>query len=781
MKASSKVILNTGFLYASMIVTVCVSLLSTRWVLEALGKEDYGIYSLIANIVAMFAFLNVAMAAATQRYLSFAIGEGKEGRVQETFYYSIVMHLIIGVIVFLMLELGGAWLVNHVLDIPPLRLGSARNLLHFVATSSFFTVVAVPYEGMLNAREHMGVISVINIMDSLLKLGTAFYLLHVSNDRLILYGTLLMVVSICTFLLKFVYCKIHYPEVRFRFQRISDKKLFRQMTSFATWNLIGTGCGVARNQGVAVLINPFFGIITNAAYGLSQQVYGMLNFFANTIVRAIRPQIIKSEGAGDHDRMLRLSSTTCKITFLLLALLVVPLFNNISFILDLWLDKDYPTETILFCQGFLLISLIYQLTIGLQIAIESTGRIRLLQMIVGSMHILALPAGYICFKMGLPVSSIMVCIIVEEIISLILRILIAHRLTGLHATRFTLQLVFPCTLVVAVSFFIAHFISSFITSEWTSLFSVTFVNGIFICIAGYIFCLSSEERQIFKGLFLSIRKKILFMGLIFSFTPLTSCANSEEPFDTFKPLEDYSNFILNKEQENIFQQAILACQTSSNQAKSVGVFGGSLSSLPESQIAKGLWKKYLYMDIKTYGMGGSGFATTTQRNIQSQVNKAGKHDIYILWASTNDYTAGIPIGEATDYTEYDGYDETKRTTQCGGINYCIKKLREKNPDCIICLFTSLKFFGINANEDYGYKIMPISTHKTGNSFYEYTEKQKECATLQQIPCFEQWIGQEGRITQYNYQPYYKNDGYHMTEYGYFDIGIRQLLFLAQLK
>ena len=110
MKASSKVILNTGFLYASMIVTVCVSLLSTRWVLEALGKEDYGIYSLIANIVAMFAFLNVAMAAATQRYLSFAIGEGKEGRVQETFYYSIVMHLIIGVIVFLMLELGGAWL-----------------------------------------------------------------------------------------------------------------------------------------------------------------------------------------------------------------------------------------------------------------------------------------------------------------------------------------------------------------------------------------------------------------------------------------------------------------------------------------------------------------------------------------------------------------------------------------------------------------------------------------------------------------------------------------------
>ncbi len=779
MKASSKVILNTGFLYGSMIVTVCVSLLSTRWVLEALGEKDYGIYSLIANIVAMFAFLNVAMAAATQRYLSFSIGEGKKERVKETFYYSAIMHFVIGFIVFFLLELGGAWLVNNILDIPPSRLVAARNLLHFVATSSFFTVIAVPYEGMLNAREHMGVIAIINIVDSLLKLGTAFFLLHTHNDRLIFYGTLLMGVSICTFLLKFSYCQRNYPEVKIKLHPISDWKLFRQMTSFATWNLIGTGCGVARNQGVAVLINPFFGIVTNAAYGLSQQVYGMLNFFSNTIVRAIRPQIIKSEGAGEHERMLRLSSTTCKMTFLLLSLLVIPLFNNITFILDLWLDNDYPQDTILFCKSFLLISLIYQLTIGLQIAIESTGRIRLLQMVVGSMHILALPAGYICFRMGLPVSSIMLCIIAEEFISLIFRIIIAQHLTGLNAYHFIIHLITPCTLVITAALLMANCISSFIASEWISIIIVTIFNGLFICIAGYLFCLSKEERQIFKGLFLSIRKKLPFLVIFLSFIPLTSCAETEEPFDTFTPLNDYSLYIQEKGQEAIFQQAILACQTSPNQGKSVGVFGGSLSSLPESRIAKGLWKKYLYLDIKTYGKGGHGFSIN-QGSIQNQVNKAAKHDIYILWASTNDYTAEQPIGEVTDYTEYDGYDESKRTTQCGGINYCIKKLREKNPDCIICIFTSLKFFGTDAHEDYGYKVQPINMPRTGHSFYEYIEKQKECAILQQIPFFEQWNEQE-RIDQNNYHLYYKNDGYHMNEFGYFDIGIRQLLFLAQIK
>ena len=100
MKSSSRIILNTLFLYAGMTVTVCVSLFSTRWVLEALGNTDYGIYSLMANVVAMFSFLNIAMAAATQRYLSFAMGEGKEKRVRETFYYSAVMHLVIAAVVF---------------------------------------------------------------------------------------------------------------------------------------------------------------------------------------------------------------------------------------------------------------------------------------------------------------------------------------------------------------------------------------------------------------------------------------------------------------------------------------------------------------------------------------------------------------------------------------------------------------------------------------------------------------------------------------------------------
>ena len=62
------------FLYFRMFLTMGVGLYTSRLVLDALGVVDYGIYSLVGGMVMLFAFLNSAMASATQRYLSFDIG-----------------------------------------------------------------------------------------------------------------------------------------------------------------------------------------------------------------------------------------------------------------------------------------------------------------------------------------------------------------------------------------------------------------------------------------------------------------------------------------------------------------------------------------------------------------------------------------------------------------------------------------------------------------------------------------------------------------------------------
>ena len=202
-----------------------------------------------------------------------------------------------------------------------------------------------------------------------------------------------------------------------------------------------------------------------------------------------------------------------------------------------------------------------------------------------------------------------------------------------------------------------------------------------------------------------------------------------------------------------------------NYGKSVAVFGGSVSVIPESDSAKIMWKEYLGMTITNYGVPGAGFSSLQGKSLQQQVDEAGVFDIYILWASTNDYTNHRDVGSYTDYTEFDGYDKEKLITQAGGINYCIKRIYELNPKAVIYFFTSSKAF----NDRGGYD--PYDAQ----GMNQYVEMQKEVCELHGIPVLDQFF--LGGYNVYNKQLYYR-DPIHMNTLGYKKLGELQVSFLA---
>ena len=65
---------NTIALYIRMFLILAVNLYTSRVVLEALGVEDFGIYSVVGGVVAMFSFLNSAMTSSSQRYITYELG-----------------------------------------------------------------------------------------------------------------------------------------------------------------------------------------------------------------------------------------------------------------------------------------------------------------------------------------------------------------------------------------------------------------------------------------------------------------------------------------------------------------------------------------------------------------------------------------------------------------------------------------------------------------------------------------------------------------------------------
>ena len=219
---------------------------------------------------------------------------------------------------------------------------------------------------------------------------------------------------------------------------------------------------------------------------------------------------------------------------------------------------------------------------------------------------------------------------------------------------------------------------------------------------------------------------------------------------------------------NVFSQTSInssAFKSSFNYGKSVAVFGGSVSVIPPSDSAKILWQRYLGMKVTNFGVGGAGFSSLQGKSLQQQVDEAGFFDIYVLWASTNDYTNHRAVGEYTDYTEFDNYDTSKLVTQAGGINYCIKKIFEKNPRAEIYFFTSSKAFTDRGGYD------PFSPH----GMNEYVEMQKKVCELHGVPYLDQFF--QGGYNIYNQKLYY-HDVIHMNAVGYHKLGELQVAFLA---
>ena len=505
MKAADKVLLNTGILYGRMLLTMGISFYTTRLILNALGSTDFGIFNLIAGIITMLSFLNTAMSSSTQRFLSFYQGKNDIAKQKDVFTNSMLLHILIGIIIVLGLEFSGLFLFNGILNIPIDRIESAKAIYHFMSFTVFFTIASVPFVGSLIAHENMIWVAIVSIVETILKLAIAICLLVVAKDKLIIYGLLTAIISIFTFLMYMFYCLKKYQECTFKKIFNIDNHLFKELTSFAGWNLFGSLCGITKYQGFAVLLNIFHGATINASYGIANQISSQLTFFSSTMLRAVNPQIMKSEGSGDRARMLRLSMMASKFGFFLLAIVAIPCIFEMDSILIFWLKK-VPVYTKTFCILILVASLINQLTIGLQSAFQATGMVKVYQIVVGTIVISNLPISYLLLRLGLPLYYPLISFVLVEVFASVFRVFLLKKSVGLSISDFFnrvfIKSVNPLIIICAT----CYLITALIQNEFRFLITFSVSMTTFV-ISIYFMGLCKDETLLVKQTAMKLKAK----------------------------------------------------------------------------------------------------------------------------------------------------------------------------------------------------------------------------------------------------------------------------------
>jgi len=506
MRASNRVILNTVAQYIRIIVNMVLSLYTVRLVLSTLGENDFGIYSLIAGVVAMLAFVTNSLVVTTQRFVSFYQGKGKIEKTKEIFNNSLAIHIIIGLVVSAILALFTPFLFNGFLNIPVDRIETGKLVYYTVVAIIFVSFITAPYRALLISHENIVYISVVDIIDAVLKVILVILMTFLDNDKLMLYSFIMLFINIVTFLLLMIYDYSKYTEcVIPNFCRLKLSYVM-EMGTFAGWSVYQTGCVVGRQQGISIVLNRFMGPVVNAAYGIGFQIAGYTNYLAGAVANAISPQIVKAEGSGDREKALWLSKVACKFNFFLLSALCVPCMFEIDNILKLWLGT-VPKDSNVFSIMVMLTLLCDAISIGFKYLVQAMGRLGMYSIITATPKLLALPIAFFIVRNNFPIEWVVIAYVTVELICSLLRIPYLYSRGRLQMGDFFKDVMLKEIFVTTVLIIVCWLITSFFDCQYR--FLLTFGFGLTIhFITIYVIGLTSHEKLIVNKVIRSIINKI---------------------------------------------------------------------------------------------------------------------------------------------------------------------------------------------------------------------------------------------------------------------------------
>lgn len=474
-----------------------VDLYMVRIVLNSLGAVDYGVFDVVAGVVLLFQSVSSVLVISTQRFYSFSLGENDSTKLQDVFSSSMNVFLVLSLIILVLCETLGIWGVNTMLDIPDNRMSAANWIFQFSIFSFLFTLLQIPYSAAVIAHEDMGIYSVITIANCLFKLAFAFLLTIAPIDRLIFYGAYLLLINIIVFLSYLVVGTRKYQECHYDHR---NAHMHRDILKFSGWTLWGTTATVGITQLSTIIVNVFFGPITNAARAVSFQINSAINAFCASFLTAIRPPMIKAYAEGKYDFLNNLFEISNKCIFYSFLIVCIPLFLEMDTILYYWL-KISDGQTVLFSRLIVVYAFILALNNPITFIIHAAGRVKEYHVLVEIPTLLCAPITYLLFWLKMPAYTSYVVMISAIIISHIIRIVLLKKYYALFDLKdYFLGFIIPGGVTLLLGMIVNIMIHSSIDSSILRFIYVFGANLSLVVLCLFSFGLKNKERKELKRL-----------------------------------------------------------------------------------------------------------------------------------------------------------------------------------------------------------------------------------------------------------------------------------------
>lgn len=449
MESNNKTIAkNTLFLYFRMMVTIVISLYTSRVVLKVLGVDDFGLYQSVGGVVGLLSFLNAALATGSSRFLTFELGRGDFDKLKKTFSTIVTAHLILAAGIVLLLETIGLWFVYNKLVIPAERFDAAVIAYHLSIITAVFHLIQVPYTATIISHEKMGIYAYIGVVDVILRLAIVYMLDIGGIDKLVLYSILMGLVSLILALFYGIFSMKKFDETRTRL--ILDRAIMKEVLGYSLWNLFANSALALKNQGSIILLNMFFSPAIVTARAVANQVNMAVFHFITNFRTAATPQIVKRYAVEDYDGSKSLLLSSTKYSYYMMLLLALPIFLVAPQLLELWLGQ-VPPYSVIFLQLTIIASLFQVFDSSFYTALYAKGQIRENAMISPTVLFISFPVVYFLFRLGYsPEAYAWVSLVSYAILALIVKPILIIKIVD-YTWSDIIRVFIPCFKVTIVS------------------------------------------------------------------------------------------------------------------------------------------------------------------------------------------------------------------------------------------------------------------------------------------------------------------------------------------
>lgn len=332
--------------YVIILLNVLLGLLYTPFMLRMLGQNEYGLYSLVASVIAYLTVLDFGFGNAIIRYTAKFRAEGKLREQWEMFGLFLIVYSVIGLLAF-GAGLGLFFNVDALFDrtMTPEDISKAQTMMLFLVINLAVTFPLSIFGSIISAYERFVFQRVTSIISTVLSTITIIALLFMGYKAIALV-VVHTIANISILLLNFLYCKFRL-KIKIRFAKF-DWKFVKEITVYSFWIFLNVIMDRVYWSTGQLILGAVSGTVAVAVFSVAILLEQMFMMFSGAISQVIMPRLVSMVATGkSNSEISDVFIKTGRIQCIILSLVFSGFIVFGRGFIDVWAGSNYGVSYII--------------------------------------------------------------------------------------------------------------------------------------------------------------------------------------------------------------------------------------------------------------------------------------------------------------------------------------------------------------------------------------------------------------------------------------------------